>query len=144
MKKSPKSNPCLPFQTRSSHRSEWVDLQKMEGSQLPFHRWVHRGPTSPQLCYSPEKIQDRHCHNWVNSDRHYIQLKKQCVGFRSIWQWDVVRNQMNAPEYYNAFMQCLRNVGTRLANFDVIYAKNMTNIWLIVGIFLLTCKGFGL
>lgn len=51
---------------------------------------------------------------------------------------------MNAPEHYNAFMQCLRNVVTQLADFDVIYEENMTNVWLMVGRFLLTCNGFRL
>lgn len=54
---SASNHTCLPSQTQSSHRSEWVDLQKMEGSQLPFHRWGLPVPTSPQLCYSPKKIQ---------------------------------------------------------------------------------------
>lgn len=46
-----------PSQTQSSRRSESADLQRMEGSQLPFHRWGLPGPTSPPLCCNPKRIQ---------------------------------------------------------------------------------------
>lgn len=61
---------CSPSQTQSSHRFGWVDLQRMEGSQLPFHRWGLQGPTSPQLCYNPKKIQ--HCFNWENLKTNHL------------------------------------------------------------------------
>jgi len=59
--KESKTKPFSPFQTQSFHRSESADLQRKEGSQLPFHRWGLRGPTSPQLCYNPEIDKKHQC-----------------------------------------------------------------------------------
>lgn len=48
----------LPFQKQSFHKSELVGLQRMGGSQLPFHRLTHLMPTNP-LPYCSPKINSR-------------------------------------------------------------------------------------
>lgn len=78
---------CLPSQRQSSRRSGWVDLQRTEGSQLPFHRWGLQGPTSPQLCYSPKKIQldTARTERTYKQDIYYSELK-HCLTLTGIFK----------------------------------------------------------
>lgn len=47
----------LPFQKQSFHKSELVGLQRMGGSQLPFHRLTPLMPTNPLPYCSPKRNQ---------------------------------------------------------------------------------------
>lgn len=49
----------LPFQKQSFHKSELVGLQRMGGSQLPFHRLTPLMPTNPLPYCSPKRSEHK-------------------------------------------------------------------------------------
>lgn len=52
-------NSCIPCQTRSSRRSGLADQRRTEGTRQPSRRSGLPVPTSPQLCCSPSRVQQR-------------------------------------------------------------------------------------
>ena len=58
----------LPFQTQFFHKSELVGLQRMGGSQPPFHRLTLLMPTNP-LPYCSPKINHTKWQSLLNSLR---------------------------------------------------------------------------
>lgn len=91
---------CLPFQKQSFHKSELVGLQRMGGSQLPFHRLTRLMPTNPLPYCSPKKTNTKFellIHSEENEviDNFKMIFKHMKNNLKAITIEDGIKNEQN-------------------------------------------------